>query len=66
MLRGNQYWNLVSVDVQREDGTQSRVTGAVFGNQPHIVQVTAEICVVAKIALFPYLTPAVCQLFYSR
>lgn len=39
VLRGTQYWNLVSVEVQREDGTQSRVTGAVFGNQPHIVQV---------------------------
>lgn len=39
MLRGTQYWNLVSVEVQRQDGTHSRVTGAVFGNQPHIVQV---------------------------
>lgn len=39
VLRGTQYWNLVSVEVQREDGTHSRVTGAVFGNQPHIVQV---------------------------
>jgi hypothetical protein len=45
VLRASQYWNLLSVDVQREDGTSSRVTGAVFGNEPHIVQVRR--CVVA-------------------
>eukprot|EP00428_Durinskia_dybowskii_P076738 CAMPEP_0170358746 /NCGR_PEP_ID=MMETSP0117_2-20130122/2386_1 /TAXON_ID=400756 /ORGANISM="Durinskia baltica, Strain CSIRO CS-38" /LENGTH=531 /DNA_ID=CAMNT_0010612963 /DNA_START=191 /DNA_END=1786 /DNA_ORIENTATION=+ len=35
----NQYLNLLSVDVLRADSTQTRVTGAVLGNQPHIVQV---------------------------
>lgn len=43
MLRASQYWNLLSVDVQREDGTSSRVTGAVFGNEPHIVQVRVHL-----------------------
>jgi len=38
-LRGSQYWNLLSVEVLRDDGTSSKVTGAVFGNQPHIVKV---------------------------
>lgn len=33
------YWNLLSVDVLRADGTSSRVTGAVFGSAPHIVKV---------------------------
>jgi len=36
---GSPYWNLVSVDVEREDGSNSRITGAVFGSIPHIVQV---------------------------
>lgn len=36
---GSPYWNLLSVDVQREDGTVSSITGAVFGNAPHIVKV---------------------------
>lgn len=36
---GQQYWNLMSVEAHREDGTYCKVTGAVFGNQPHIVQV---------------------------
>lgn len=40
VLKGaQQYWNLMSVEVRREDGSSSRVAGAVFGNQPHIVQV---------------------------
>ena len=43
-LRGSQYWNLLSVEVLRDDGTSSKVTGAVFGNQPHIVQVR-NVCV---------------------
>jgi hypothetical protein len=43
VLRASQYWNLLSVDVQREDGTSSRVTGAVFGNEPHIVQVRTAV-----------------------
>jgi hypothetical protein len=38
-LQGQQYWNLVSVEAQRQDGTGCTVTGAVLGNQPHIVQV---------------------------
>jgi hypothetical protein len=38
-LQGQQYWNLVSVEAQRQDGTGCTVTGAVRGNQPHIVQV---------------------------
>ncbi len=36
---GSPYWNLLSVDVERKDGTHSRITGAVFGSTPHIVQV---------------------------
>jgi len=36
---GSPYWNLVSLDVKRADGTNTRVTGAVFGSTPHIVQV---------------------------
>ncbi len=36
---GSQYWNLLSVDVTREDGSVTSVTGAVFGNVPHIVKV---------------------------
>jgi len=36
---GSQYWNLLSVEVTREDGTRTKVKGAVFGNTPHIVQV---------------------------
>lgn len=36
---GSPYWNLVSVDVTRVDGSMSRITGAVFGSTPHIVQV---------------------------
>ena len=33
------YWNLLQVEVEREDGSSSRVSGTVFGNEPHIVQV---------------------------
>jgi len=36
---GGPYWNLLSVEVTREDGSQSRIVGAVFGSSPHIVQV---------------------------
>ena len=36
---GSPYWNLVSVEVSREDGSNSKVTGSVFGSTPHIVQV---------------------------
>ena len=36
---GSPYWNLLSVEVSREDGTATLVTGAVFGNTPHIVKV---------------------------
>jgi hypothetical protein len=36
---GSPYWNLVSLDVKRADGTGTLVTGAVFGSTPHIVQV---------------------------
>lgn len=36
---GSPYWNLVSVDVTREDGSKSRITGAVFGSVPHIVHI---------------------------
>jgi D-3-phosphoglycerate dehydrogenase len=33
------YWNLVSVDVERGNGTKTNITGAVIGNIPHIVKV---------------------------
>jgi D-3-phosphoglycerate dehydrogenase len=33
------YWNLVSVDVERENGTKTNITGAVMGNIPHIVKI---------------------------
>lgn len=33
------YWNLVSVDVEREDGSKTNITGAVLGNTPHIVKI---------------------------
>lgn len=36
---GSPYWNLINVEVDREDGTKSSITGAVFGNAPHIVKV---------------------------
>jgi len=36
---GSQYWNLLSVEVTRKDGTRTKIKGAVFGNTPHIVQV---------------------------
>jgi len=36
---GSQYWNLLSVEVTREDGTRTKIKGAMFGNTPHIVQV---------------------------
>jgi len=36
---GSQYWNMLSVDVVREDGSVSSITGAVFGNVPHIIKV---------------------------
>lgn len=37
---GSPYWNLVSVTVLAEDGSQAcKVTGAVFGSTPHIVSV---------------------------
>lgn len=36
---GSPYWNLLSVEVEREDGTKSSITGAVFGNAPHIVKI---------------------------
>lgn len=38
-LRTGPYWNLVSVTAHREDGSTCKITGSVFGNQPHIVQV---------------------------
>jgi hypothetical protein len=36
---GSPYWNLVQVEVLREDQTTSKITGSVFGSTPHIVQV---------------------------
>jgi D-3-phosphoglycerate dehydrogenase len=36
--QGSPYWNLLSVQVEREDGSSSKITGAVFGNQPHIIK----------------------------
>lgn len=36
---GSPYWNLLSVEVSREDGTSTVITGAVFGITPHIVKV---------------------------
>lgn len=35
---GSPYWNLVAVQVTREDGSSSTVTGSVFGTTPHVVQ----------------------------
>ena len=36
---GSPYWNLISVEATRADGTTSIVTGSVFGSIPHIVRV---------------------------
>lgn len=36
---GSPYWNLISVGVEKEDGVKTTITGAVFGNTPHIVQI---------------------------
>lgn len=36
---GSTYWNLVTVEAERADGTKCSVTGAVFGDAPHIVKV---------------------------
>ena len=36
---GSPYWNLVSVRVEKEDGHCNTITGAVFGNTPHIVHI---------------------------
>eukprot|EP00600_Ochromonadales_sp_CCMP1393_P001691 CAMPEP_0174983164 /NCGR_PEP_ID=MMETSP0004_2-20121128/16966_1 /TAXON_ID=420556 /ORGANISM="Ochromonas sp., Strain CCMP1393" /LENGTH=532 /DNA_ID=CAMNT_0016235335 /DNA_START=245 /DNA_END=1843 /DNA_ORIENTATION=- len=33
------YWNMMSVLAEREDGTSMKISGVVFGNVPHIVQV---------------------------
>ena len=33
------YWNLLSIDVEREDGSKANITGSVFGNVPHIVKI---------------------------
>lgn len=46
--QSQQYWNLVSVQARREDGSSCRVAGAVLGNQPHIVQVRRLFCVVYR------------------
>eukprot|EP01041_Mallomonas_annulata_P002832 gene2832-5566_t len=40
---GNPYWNMVSVEVTREDGSSSIISGVVFGSTPHIVRVD-EFC----------------------
>lgn len=43
-----QYWNLVTVQARREDGSSCTVAGVVLGNQPHIVQVCfAPTCLTA-------------------
>jgi D-3-phosphoglycerate dehydrogenase / 2-oxoglutarate reductase len=36
---GASHWNLLSIEAERSDGSKSTVTGAVFGNVPHIVRV---------------------------
>eukprot|EP01038_Epipyxis_sp_PR26KG_P013374 gene13374-17934_t len=36
---GSPYWNLVSVEATREDGSTSTIIGAVYGSTPHIVKV---------------------------
>eukprot|EP00607_Mallomonas_marina_P007374 CAMPEP_0182421296 /NCGR_PEP_ID=MMETSP1167-20130531/6624_1 /TAXON_ID=2988 /ORGANISM="Mallomonas Sp, Strain CCMP3275" /LENGTH=482 /DNA_ID=CAMNT_0024598285 /DNA_START=303 /DNA_END=1751 /DNA_ORIENTATION=- len=36
---GSPYWNKVSVQVTREDGTSNTIGGVVFGSTPHIVRV---------------------------
>jgi D-3-phosphoglycerate dehydrogenase len=36
---GSPFWNLVSVEVEREDGTKGSITGSVFGSVPHIVHI---------------------------
>lgn len=35
----NQYLNLVSVKITREDGTETTAMGSVFGTEPHIVRI---------------------------
>jgi hypothetical protein len=37
--KSSPYWNLMSVEALREDGTTHTLSGAVFGNVPHIVKV---------------------------
>lgn len=39
LVTNSPYWNLLSVEVTREDGTRSQITGSVFGNEAHVVQV---------------------------
>jgi D-3-phosphoglycerate dehydrogenase len=36
---GSPYWNLVSVEVEREDGSRGSITGSVFGSAPHIIHI---------------------------
>lgn len=36
---GSPYWNLISVLAERDDETTTKITGAVFGQTPHIVKV---------------------------
>jgi len=36
---GSPYWNLLSAEVERKDGSKCSITGAVFGSAPHIIQV---------------------------
>ena len=36
---GSPFWNLVSAEVTREDGSKNSITGAVYGTTPHIVHV---------------------------
>lgn len=33
------YWNCVSIEAQRKDGSNTKITGSVFGSIPHITQV---------------------------
>jgi len=37
--RGSPYWNKLSLEVTREDGSSNTVGGVVFGSTPHIVRV---------------------------
>ena len=36
---GSPFFNVVQIDIKREDGSSSKIAGSVFGSVPHIVQI---------------------------